>query len=131
MTEDLRNTGAHETETPRDTQTLAEVVGLLGQFTEDHPWNSQHAEAIIENRLGRVIQVLIQNHFLMIRECMIVSPQGRVNISNDVELDFGTFELYDRSPSRVGHGERYRGPQGPRAWFRNYQGILDQVSRLG
>ncbi len=128
MTEDLRNVEAHETETPIDAnQTLVEVVGLLGRFTEDHPWDSQLAQQIIEGRLGTAIQMLIQSHLRG-----VVLPQGGVNVGRGVELKFGTLELCRtlRDPYDKTVGGR-DWPLAPDAWFRNYQGILDQVARLG
>lgn len=134
MTEDLRNTGANDLETFLNVrQTLETLTGYVSGIvlaSEDPNWRSYvHRGATREGHFGGQIQVLVQSYLIGLRERGILH-QGVISVGRNVELNFGTLELnrtsspYDRT---VGGGHW---PLGPEVWFRNYQGILDQVTRL-
>ncbi len=129
MNENLRNAGTQGIEMSTDAnQALIEVISLIAHVVEDSPWNYHNSREMIESRLGRAIQTIVQAH---LRRDSIVLPQGRVNVGRDVNLDFGNLELY-RTSNRYDRTVGGRGwPLGSDAWLRNFQGILDQVTRLG
>ncbi|MEK7616430.1 MAG: hypothetical protein AAB414_00040 [Patescibacteria group bacterium] len=131
MTEDLSNTGVHITEAlPVTGQTIEEVVSLIGQAAENPLWDpNEHRGASIEGRLGNAIQILVQSYLMGIRELRGL-PRGAVNVGSGVVLNFGTLELNRTSSSDRTVGAR-DWPMGPHDWLRNYQGIVDQVRRLG
>lgn len=135
MTENLINAGLHITETPiHSGQILGEVVGLIGRASEEPLWDSQDPRevlrrALIEGSLGRAIQLLVQSYLIGRRE-EVGLPEGWVDVGNHVNLDFGSLELYNSSSAPYDRRHSYRGPRGPSAWLRNYQGIADLVTRL-
>lgn len=117
MTEDLRN--------------VAEVVSIIGRSVGDSPWDPQDRRgALLEGHLGLAIQMLVQSYLMRLRT-EIELPQGRVSVGSDVDLNFRTLELNRTSSDpndRTSGGRDW--PMGPYAWPRNYQGILEQVTRI-
>lgn len=112
---------------------LTITVGAIGQIaeevlrTEDLP---EHIVSAVEFRAGRAIRTLVQNHMSthLVGKTSVRGSGMDMGIHSEVVLDVDNGQLYN-----VSRSEREISPTQPlpdREWFRNWHGVLGQVTCL-